>query len=211
MEHALLDENSRGVDGLLRDVELIDISDTSESKGRREDRSRDVDHFFGPPSTAANDKSRRECKVCLCVRLVSLPCNHSLFHYRKKKVHNNIVSDITTLRRHLQAFHTVRPALFLLRRTRQLRTCIDYRRHTTYGQRRTLSSRCFPKTQMRVESSLPSSRCKVRLLPTSGRSRRRRHQSSNTRTPFSVMRQLNGSLQRNRHAYLASLSLSILI
>lgn len=67
-ERVVLDADVRDSDGLLKDIQVIDIDATERS--RREDKSRDVDHFFGAAYTS-DKKRQRDCHICLYGSIVS--------------------------------------------------------------------------------------------------------------------------------------------
>ncbi|OJT04203.1 hypothetical protein TRAPUB_5111 [Trametes pubescens] len=72
--------------GFLKDVEIINVDDPEASQ--REEKGGDMDNFFGPPYTGQDGKRWQNCHACT-----------------KKKVKNNYVAQISTLRRHMQATH----------------------------------------------------------------------------------------------------------
>jgi hypothetical protein len=99
--------NPKDVDneGLLVDVIVQPINEDAPS---REDKRRDIDHFFQPSVVKIiNGKMKKycSCKTCLCVpqflRFVNVNETNSC---RDKK---SIVDQVTTLRRHLEARHSV--------------------------------------------------------------------------------------------------------
>ncbi|KAJ3011030.1 hypothetical protein NUW54_g2304 [Trametes sanguinea] len=81
---AAIDVDAVDAQGFLQDIQLSALDNTI--RGRREEKTRDIDHFFGSVSTE-NGKRVRACTICS----------------KHKKV--LLVAEVTTLRRHLQALH----------------------------------------------------------------------------------------------------------
>lgn len=98
-------------EGLLVDVCVQPIQEDAPT---REDKRRDIDHFFYPAvskSIDGNTKKYCACKLCPYVFHTSLTmyANSNRSHRDKK----NLVSEITTLRRHMEAHHSVSLLLIL--------------------------------------------------------------------------------------------------
>jgi hypothetical protein len=96
-------------DGVLADVDVMDISQST-SKARRKDGGRDLDAFFTPiyDKKGIDGKVRkyRNCKCCEYVFLWTHFIAPISFACRKKKAPVTArVSDTSTLRRHLQLEH----------------------------------------------------------------------------------------------------------
>lgn len=97
-------------DGILADIDVQEIDD-EEAGTTREEKRRDVDHFFHPANRRIiNGKSKlyRTCKLCpyvsgsfLCSVLL---CDNNQLSSNQKM----IVPELTTMRRHLQFKHDVR-------------------------------------------------------------------------------------------------------
>ena len=94
-------------DGLLMDVDVQAIDDNLPTC---EDKWQDVDHFFRiAVAKDVNGKSKkyRACKLCPWVfSCIIFSCAH---HHWQGTSRNNksLVDEITTLRRHLEASHSV--------------------------------------------------------------------------------------------------------
>ena len=103
--------NPKEVDdeGLLMDVDVQPINKDAPS---REDKRCDVDHFFqSATEKIINGKAKKycRCKLCPYVSHTSVMCLLMRSICRDKK---SLVNEVTTLRRHLEAHHSVSLLLF---------------------------------------------------------------------------------------------------
>jgi hypothetical protein len=90
-------------DGLLTDIVVQPVDDVTPTL---EDKRRDIDQFFHPPVlNVVNGRTKKYscCKLCPYVCLLSYVYLTNLV-YRNKK---SLVDEVTTLRRHLEASHSV--------------------------------------------------------------------------------------------------------
>ncbi|KAG6377600.1 hypothetical protein JVT61DRAFT_15418 [Boletus reticuloceps] len=84
------------------DIQVVDINEPH--KVRREQRDRDVDHFFDEPIVRGNDgKKYRNCKCCSYVIQFCLPITLIDGDIHRKP----LIAEISTLCRHLQSCHQV--------------------------------------------------------------------------------------------------------
>jgi hypothetical protein len=136
------------------------------------ERSRDIDQFFDPAGRGEDGKRRRRCIIC---RYVPSIFNWSILSHkphRRKGATKNIVSEVTTLRRHIEAMHEVPYHRFDVDYTNYLSSM-----HITNGRRkRTLNPSCrkpfvrrrTPRLLKTVQSNSPSNR----ICPMSRRRKR---------------------------------------
>lgn len=104
--------NPKDVDneGLLVDVNVQPIDEDAPS---REEKRRDIDHFFQPPVVKTfNGKMKKYCSCKLCPYVLQLfRFSNETNSCRDKK---SLVNEVTTLRRHLEAHHSVSLLLLVL-------------------------------------------------------------------------------------------------
>ena len=92
-------------EGLLADVDVQSIQDVASTS--REDKRRDIVHFFSAPFSKVVDgnmKTYCTCKFCPYVCASSCPLTYANHSCRSK---TTIVNQETTLRRHLESRHRV--------------------------------------------------------------------------------------------------------
>jgi hypothetical protein len=91
-------------EGLLVDV---DVQPIHEDVQTREDKRRDIDHFFNPPvskTVNGNMKKYCSCKLCPYASHLTFLFTDANCSCSDKK---SLVNEATTLRRHLEAHHLV--------------------------------------------------------------------------------------------------------
>jgi hypothetical protein len=181
-------------DGFFKDVVVAPVV-IKPSKPTQKDRTRDVDEFFGPASEREG-KKHRQCLACKCVDAFSSTANLNLnvFNRRRGPI-VNLVTEISTLRRHIASYHRVR-RLLTLHIWIPLIVYPAARVTITHGARKKASSLCLPATLVSGRKRIHSrGRAPLRAIY---KKFRPPNMSSRTAMPLSVTLRLNGWLVRIR-------------